>query len=226
MKWAFVIQQKLKAALLLLGIMFLVVLFNIIERHNIEEMNRSVNSIYKDRLLPAADIFHLTDNLYSKRVLMEQYLISENVDVRELQKSLDMHDRNIDELIRQFEKTYLVDKELVFFNQLKADVGAYKRLEQEIISLCAQNLRAEASLLYHQRGQLASSEVIKRLSELTEIQTQVGGELLNNSKGILANSDLLSSLQLILAMGIGVMVVILVASSKIARQVPGSFNLN
>jgi len=226
MKWAFVIQQKLKAALLLLGIMFLVVLFNIIERHNIEEMNRSVNSIYKDRLLPAADIFHLTDNLYSKRVLMEQYLISENVDVHELQKSLNMHDRNIDELIRQFEKTYLVDKELVFFNQLKADVGAYKRLEQEIISLCAQNLRAEASLLYHQRGQLASSEVIKRLSELTEIQTQVGGELLNNSKGILANSDLLSSLQLILAMGIGVMVVVLVAASKIARQVPGSFNLN
>ncbi len=226
MKWAFVIQQKLKAALLLLGIMFLVVLFNIIERHNIEEMNRSVNSIYKDRLLPAADIFHLTDNLYSKRVLMEQYLISESVDVHELQKSLDIHDRNIDELIRQFEKTYLVDKELVFFNQLKADVSAYKRLEQEIISLCAQNLRAEASLLYHQRGQLASSEVIKRLSELTEIQTQVGGELLNNSKGILANSDLLSSLQLILAMGIGVMVVVLVAASKIARQVPGSFNLN
>jgi len=226
MKWAFVIQQKLKAALLLLGIMFLVVLFNLIERHNIEEMNRSVNSIYKDRLLPAADIFHLTDNLYSKRVLMEQYLISEDVDVLELQKSLDMRDKNIDELVRQFEKTYLVDKELVFFNQLKADIIAYKKLEQKIISLCAQNLRAEANLLYHQKGQLASSEVIKRLSELTEIQTQVGGELLNNSKGILASSDLLSSLQLILAMGIGIMVVILIASSKIARQVPGSFNLN
>ena len=78
MKWTYQIPQKIKTATLPMGVMVLVIVSNLIARKNITEMNRSVTSIYKDRLIPATNIFYLTENLYRKRLAMEEFLTNGN----------------------------------------------------------------------------------------------------------------------------------------------------
>lgn len=77
MKWSFIIQQKLKAALLLTGLMAVIILTTLLATHNIQGIGRSTTSIYQDRLMPAVGIVYLSENLYSKRLLIEHYLFSE-----------------------------------------------------------------------------------------------------------------------------------------------------
>ncbi|WP_256010514.1 MCP four helix bundle domain-containing protein [Desertivirga xinjiangensis] len=226
MKWTFVIQQKLKVASLLAGVMLMVVLFNLIERKNIAEMNRSVTSIYNDRLVPATGIFYLTDNLYSKRFLLEKFLSSGSQDIKALRLSLAVHDQNIKLLINQFEKTYMVDKELTFLNEFKQKVTSYTRIEEQILLLAENHSKREALALYDTQGKSSLISTVQKLSELTKIQTTVGGELLNNTKRILATSDLLSHLQMALAIGIGLVIVSLITASKAVTHTEKNFHLN
>lgn len=226
MKWTFVIQQKLKVASLLAGVMLMVVLFNLIERKNIAEMNRSVASIYNDRLVPATGIFYLTDNLYSKRFLLEKFLSSGSRDVNALKTSLAVHDQNIKLLIRQFETTYMVDKEQAFLREFKQKVSSYNQIEGQILFLAESRSKGEAVALYDLKGKSSLISTVQKLSELTKIQTTVGGELLNNTKRILATSDLLSHLQMALAIGIGLLIVSLITASKAVSHTEKNFHLN
>jgi hypothetical protein len=112
MKWSFVIQQKLKAAMLLGGIMVLIILATLLSRYNMQGIDRSFSSIYQDRLIPATTIIYLTENLYGKRVSLEKHLFEQDAQSAERVKVVLNHrNQSIDSLIRVFEKTYLVDQE-------------------------------------------------------------------------------------------------------------------
>ncbi len=226
MKWTYAVQQKLKVASLLMGVMGLIILFNIVERRNIAEMNKSVTSIYNDRLLPATDIFYLTENLYSKRFLMEKFLADGRKDPGLLRSELTRHDHQIASLIKQFEKTYLVDKESAFLNEFKQKVAAYQVLERRVLSHADNRGIEQAKLLYAKEGQLQLMQTVGQLAELTKIQTAVGGEILHESRGLLATSDLLSSLQMVLAIAIGVIILSLVAASRNVSLREKFFHMN
>lgn len=226
MKWTFSVQQKLKLALLLMGVMVLVIVFNLIERRNIAAMNRSVTSMYNDRLLPATDIFYLTDHLYHKRFLMEKFLLTSEISAERLRKELLEHDRDIESRIERFEKTYLVDSESASLKEFRRQVDKYRRIEQTILNLWAQQKQANAIDMYEFEGKDALKNTVLKLSDLTNIQSAVAGELVDNSKGILAKSDLLSTVQLCLAIVIGVMIMSLIAASKVSALRSGDFNLN
>ena len=73
MNWAFSIQPKMKIALFLAAICVIVLDTIFWERSNLSHLNASFSSIYEDRLLPATYVFHLTDHLYQKRLVLESY---------------------------------------------------------------------------------------------------------------------------------------------------------
>ncbi len=109
MKWSFIIQQKLKASLLLGGIMVVIVLGTVLSRNNINGIDKSLSSIYEDRLIPATTIIYLTENVYNKRLSLEKYLFSEDVTEHPaILFHLIQYDKNLDSLTKAFEKTYLV----------------------------------------------------------------------------------------------------------------------
>ena len=74
MKWSFVIQQKIKASLLLGGIMVVILLSALVSRMSLDNIDHSLSSIYQDRLVPTVDMVYLSEHLYSKRLLLEQGL--------------------------------------------------------------------------------------------------------------------------------------------------------
>jgi len=226
MRWEFVIQQKLKAAVMLAVVMLAVVVFNLAERRNIAAINQSVTSIYNDRLVPATDIFYLTEKLYNKRFEMEKFLSAPVKETAIIATKLSEHNKNIDLLIRSFGKTYLVSKEHLFLKDLRLKVNRYNQIEKQIFSLAAQGAFVEARNLYETEGRELLRHNISNLAMLTKIQTEVGNELMKDSEGILATSDMLSTLQMVLVIIIGIAVVSLITISKAVSVKHESFNLN
>lgn len=226
MKWTFAIQQKLKAATVLCGIMLMIVLFTFIERKNVADMNRSVTSIYNDRLIPATDIFYLSEHLYGKRFLAEQFLRSQNLQLTELTQELNEHNKNIKSLISRFEKTYLVNKEQEYLNNLRSKVQDYNQIEKKIIDLSSRGSKDAALALYESEGKKTHEATIKQLVLLTRIQTAVGGELIKDSNGKVATASMISSLQIVLSIVTGLIILSLIFASKITNGKEQNFHLN
>lgn len=226
MKWTFVIQQKLKVAVLLGLVMLLVVLFNLILQKNISDINRSVNSIYSDRLIPATDMFYLSNNFHHRQLAIEKFLFTDDQNTGQLRSTLHKYDKEIFALISKYEKTYLVKEESVFLKKFKEQVRQYSSIENDILSLSEHNKKPEALKLYEKLGRPSLETTIGQLSDLTTIQSAVGGKLVNDTKGIVATSNFLSDLQLVLAIAIGTMITVLVVSSKVINRPQEKFNLN
>jgi hypothetical protein len=227
MKWTFVIQQKLKVALLLGAIMTLIIIANILERKNIEQINQSFSSIYNDRLIPATDIFYLTENLYRKQLLMETYLLSGRNSTREeLQQEIHQYNTAIDSLIKDFEKTYLVTKESHLLAAFKTTIRDYELVEGAIIDLSLHESRSSAQHLYNSKGKNLLQTSIQHLNELTAIQSDIGNELMKGSRSVVKSSHLLSTLQIVIAVVIGMMIQVLVFSSKLINRSDDQFKMN
>lgn len=226
MKWTFVIQQKLKIAVLLGVVMTIVVLFNLILQKNISDINRSVNSIYNDRLIPATDLFYLSEHLHNRKSAVEKLLYQKEYEITQLRSDLRNYDTKIVDLIGKYEKTYLVDEESVFLKNFKESVQEYSIIEGKMVSLLEQNQSAAALKLYESSGRAALERTIGQLSDLTIIQSAVGSKLVNDTKGIVATSNFLSDLQMVLAVIIGAIITALIISSRIINQPQPKFKWN
>jgi hypothetical protein len=226
MKWTFVIQQKLKVAVLLGVIMAAVVLFNLILQKNISDINQSVTSIYNDRLIPATDLFHLSEKLYSRQLVIEKFLYRNDADLEKLRAVLTDDNVKMSQLTTKYEKTYLVDQESTSLSDYKRNVAYYLSLENQILALTQANRNVEAIKLYETVGRPALERTIRQLSDLSEIQSTVGSKLVSDSRGIVATSNFLSTLQMVLAIVIGGIITALIVSSKMISQPQAKFKWN
>ncbi|MFT2010008.1 MCP four helix bundle domain-containing protein [Pontibacter sp. 13R65] len=227
MKWSFVIQQKLKIASLLGCLIVMVLLANFMWKKHMGSMNKSFSSIYKDRLLPATDIVYLTEHLYNKRLLMEHYLlITEAESEVALVEQMQWHNRQVDSLIHNFESTYLVDQESKSLLGLKNKVEEYVRMENAILALSHEQGRAAGTAMFEQEGKAVFMCTIKHLHELTRIQSEVGKELVGDSQHIVSSTNILSSLEVGLVLIIGLIVQVLIVSSRMVNIKPKNFNMN
>ncbi|GAB3165469.1 MCP four helix bundle domain-containing protein [Telluribacter humicola] len=227
MKWTFVIQQKLKAALLLGGIMLVVVVSTILTRNNIEGIDKSFSSIYQDRLMPAIDIVYLSENLYNKRLLVEKHLLSdEGLSPAQLEVQLQKHNYKIDSLISVFSQTHMVDEESKSLIAFRQRVHEYSDIEQEVLRFSESGNKKAGQQLFEEKGGATFQRTIVRLNELTQIQSVIGQELVKESHTCVARSNNISTLQISLAVVIGLMVLGLIQSAKIIKPDRQPFNLN
>ncbi|GGM82361.1 hypothetical protein GCM10010967_12530 [Dyadobacter beijingensis] len=233
MKWSFVIQQKLKAAFLLGGIMVLIIGGTMLSRYNVQDIDQCFSSIYKDRLVPATTILYLTENLYRKRLSLETYLFSEKRESpARVKAQLQAYDRSIDSLIHSFEKTYLVDQEAKSLHAFKSQTAQYARLEGHVLALCANGLAGDAREMFSAPGAATFESTILNLNELAGIQSTIGKDLMRASKVNVASFSIISFLQIALAIITGLVVIVLIRNSQIIQK-PGPdrkksqyFNLN
>lgn len=219
MKWSFVIQQKLKAALLLGGVMGLIIVATLLSRHNMEGIDRSFSSIYQDRLIPATTIIYLTENLYGKRLSLEAHLLSpENESDNDVRLKLAAHNVHIDSLINAFEKTYLVDKEAKSLTAFKREVREYALLEKSVLRLSNEGAVEEGKKLFAGTGAGTFKKTIANLNELASIQSDIGKDLMKESKSDIASFGIISFLQIALAIIIGLMLLVLIQSAAIVNN--------
>jgi len=227
MNWPFKVPHKLRIGVALAGIMVIVVISNVLVRRNINTIDQSFTSIYKDRLMPAADLFYVMEHLYKKRMLLEKYLWSGG-SKDELMTKLATHNHSVDSLITEFKKTYLVLNEASLLDEFNDRRNNYKKIENEVLEL---HHSAEPSLgmsLFENEGIVVFSSMVEDLHELTAIQSKVGKQLLAESHHSVANANVLSFLEVGVAVVLGLVVHIILLTTKAMNRTTGrqKFYLN
>jgi len=212
MEWIFGIREKLKLAFLLALICVLVLVNIYVERSNIASINDSFCSIYDDRLLPATYVFHLTDHMYQKRLILEHQLHHhDTLEASEALRRVAIHNKAIDTLIADFETTYLVEQEGQLLGAFKEQFKDYNLLEK--------NLLEAAQLQQPQANEISGLTVLfettlGELTQLSQIQIDVGRAMRDDSMRLLANTKVLTMLEAALIVVIALIIQALVFASR------------
>ena len=228
MRFAYSIKQKVKIASLLFCVMACTILIRFLEDKSVKDMNESFVSMYKDRLIPATDLFYVAQNTYAKRSALESALYTQlgRISHKALSDQIDGFNLVIDSLIRKYEKTFLVDQEKQHLIALKDRLEHTEKLDAELLGLLGMKDFNSAGELYENAGRVSSDRTIQKLSELMGLQTRVGEELIRDSAYMVSGSKVYSALQVALAIVIGVLIVGIVFTSNVVKINNEKFNLN
>ncbi|MBT2561065.1 MCP four helix bundle domain-containing protein [Pedobacter sp. ISL-68] len=223
MKFAFSLKNKLKIAFLLFCIMCCTLLIRFLEDKSVEKINESFISMYNDRLVPATDLYFIAENLYHKNKIIQETLFGDGA----VQPSIGIvkmnkHNRKIDSIINKYELTLLVKQEKNFLNDLKKALTVQQGVEAKIINMAG----TEGRIIYESMGKNAVDETLAKLSALIKIQSKVGNDLIKGSKIFVSGTKVYSTLQVILAIVIGIMIVAIVSASNAVKIQSEKFNLN
>lgn len=224
MKFAHSIKQKTKVAVLLFCIMVCTIFIRILEDQSIKNMGKSFTSLYNDRLIPATDLFYISELIYAKRYLIDKHLNAYSKD-NSLHQKLVNHDAKIDLLLKKYEQTFLVTTEKEHLSILKNELLHNKKIEKTIVNTSI-SAPAETKLIFNNIANGSYLKIFKHLTALTKIQSKVGEELIKESKSIIARSNIYANMQLALAVVIGVLIVSIMLASKVIKIKNEKFNLN
>lgn len=201
MKWSMDIRQKRNITLLLSGMMILILLGTFTFRTSMETVRGSFGSIYKDRLVPAVLIVDLSENFFSKRLLLETYLLTDSkLTLEEVQTRLDRYDRQIESLSEEFARTKLTAPEIEQWQAFRANIEEYARLEAEIMRVDKAGNRAAAGALFSKEGSAAFGRGINLLHDLARLQSDVGEELLEGTRKESAFFYVITASQIVLVL--------------------------
>lgn len=168
----------------------------------IESLRRDCGSMFKDRLLPATTLFHLSDEVHTKRHTLEVYL--QSADARQdpaVEYEMGKHDAAITHLLREIERTYLVDEESRLLSQLRATLAVYNGLEQSLLT----QHRNGQKVTYNGEIRAAFDEVRRELHGLIRVQQDVGQQLDRHSVASATHVTTLLYFQLGMAFVIGLL---------------------
>lgn len=225
MKWAFAIQRKIRLAITLAVLMLFIILFSMMESHNVNKISRSFNSIYEDRLIPAVDLYSISGHIHDKRNKLVGFVFTENMNAEEIKKSINTSNAELDKLISKYEKTYLVKTETNHLQHLKKNLKLFERDEMLLISTALENKEVARNLYLNTTAKFYD-ELDKDLIELTRVQSEIGKELLAESIKSQASSEFISRIQLIIAIILGLVIMILIITDKQVLLKQDKFNLN
>ena len=222
MKFAFSLKNKLKIAFLLFCIMCCTLLIRFLEDKSVKKINESFISMYNDRLVPATDLYFIAENLYHKSAILQDAMaenaVHQSVNISKINK----HNRTIDSVINKFELTFLVKQEKGFLKDLKEALSAQQEIENRILNLAI----TDGKKVYEAIGRNAAGKTLDKLSALIKIQSNVGDELIKDSKIFVSGTKIYSTFQGILAIIIGIMIVSIVSASNAVKIQNDKFNLN
>lgn len=223
MKFAFSLKNKLKIAFLLFCIMCCTLLIRFLEDKSVKKINESFISMYNDRLVPATDLYFIAENLYYKNSILQDVLGDErSIHLMASIRRIDEHNKKIDSVINKYELTLLVKQEKSFLGDLKNALLVQKQIEDKVLGLTA----GHGKDIYDEAGRDAATKTLDKLSALIKIQSNVGDQLIKDSKIFVSGTKIYSMLQVVLAIVIGVMIVAIISASNMIKIQHDRFNLN
>lgn len=228
MKFAYSLKQKTKIAVLLFLIMICIIFIRLLEDRSISNMEKAFASLYNDRLVPATDLFYIAEKIYAKRSLLEAYVYSDQnrLNATQLDGKLSEINADIDTLLAKYEKTFLVSNERHYLDELKYKIKINKTLEKSILSNSSSADKTGLRILYNSEIEASFLDIIDRLSQLTRIQTTVGQQLNLESGKIVKSTSIYSTVQLVIAIIIGALIVSILLASNVMNIRNDDYHLN
>ena len=209
MKWAYSIQQKLKAALLLAVVCAVVLITNLLGRYHMGELGDSFSSVIKDRLVVESYIYMISDHLHQKKLALNTYSELANPDVR---SEIGLHNEFINKMLSLYDKTLLTEEEAVYLKDFKANITALQGLELHFMQSPPDEAAQHAAdlTLLNEQFHLASANLFR----LSQIQVKEGKTLNDKSQSIVNSSSLLTSFEMAMLICIAIILQIIVLASR------------
>lgn len=176
---------KIKIAIALSLVLFLIFAKSLVDKSNVDELEASFVTVYEDRLVVQDYIFNITELLFRMRLLvantesLDQYLSVKN-------QVMDYHEQILN-IIADFEKTHLTPKESEYLQEFKRLVADKLEIESYFTDLEKSEQNYQTSV-----GKFNTDfeRVFYDLRELAKIQLTEGEKLTNLSYRIKARSDI------------------------------------
>ena len=128
MKWTYLLGQRIKIAASLTIIIVMVLMINVLNKRHFNELQESLSSVYKDRLMVEVYIYKITAYLNEKN----NFLFEE--DKRDLSHLL-VKNKSINDsiavLVKDFGLTHLTVDESDIFDQLKSPRGYGAQMRED-----------------------------------------------------------------------------------------------
>jgi hypothetical protein len=227
MRFAYSLKQKFQIAVLLFFVMACSILIRILEDKSMSNMNASFVSLYNDRLVPAMDLYHIVDNVYSKKNLIESVVYTKTAAQEvNLRSRLGGYNKNIDSLLVKYEKTYLVKQEQLQLKDLKQNFQIMLKMEQQLLSQIYKQEKAAALTLYERDTEPIFLKTTAHLTAMIDTQKQVGKEIIKHTENIVSGTKIYSNLQLALAILIGILIVSILFTSNVVNIRNDNFRMN
>lgn len=208
MKWAYSIQQKFKAAVLLAIVCVIILITNILGRYHMGVLSNSFSSLYEDRLVVESYIYKISDHLYQKKLAFDNCneLTDSNV-----HSTIGSHNEVISNLLLFYENTLLTEEEAICLEDFKGNIAALQNLElQQLQSSNKTVVHTTTRNLFNEHFALASAN----LRQLSQIQIQEGKALSDHSRRIVYGSSLLTNITMVILICITIILQIIVLTSR------------
>lgn len=219
--------KKRKRLILLLSAFFaLLLITEFIEKRSLKSIDQDFSSLYQDRLLPASQIYELSEILHEKRMLFEDIKDNGEYNAAFNLNEIKTYNSKMDQVLQDYSQTYLVEREEVYFEDFQKHYKEYLVLENTIL----ENLREEdfttASYLINKNANDYFKVLNLDLHNIASIQPEVGQQLMAHYKSSSGITSLLYYFKIALTILIGVFVLRLLGLEKLLRQPKQQFELN
>jgi len=219
--------EKRKRLILILSVFFILLLITeFIEKKSLKSIDQDFSSLYQDRLLPAAQIYELSGLLHEKRMFFED-IKDDGEFIAELNlKEIIAYNTQIDHLIKEYGKTYLVDREEIYFDEFNKHYQEYLILENTILENLQENDYGTANYLINKNANDYFKILNLNLHNIAGIQPEVGEQLMAHYKSSSGMTSLLYYFKIALTILIGVFVLRLLGLEQLIRRPKQKFELN
>ncbi len=228
MNWAYRITKRDKVAFALGSVFAIIILANWFASYSIGLVSNQFREVYHDRLVPSLVISDVMERSYQNRLMLEDHILSTSATEQDsLLQAVQANTKEIEALIDQFEKTYLVERE-------NAGLAAYKKhfthlvnVQEQILELSTNNNKTQAQSLYASVGHEAFLHLLEPLHELIAVQGEVGKELYQSADRHVKTLKVLSYLVIGMSVFIALLVATLLqATRKLKNIKPQNYHLN
>jgi len=179
------LQKRFQIGAVLLVLLVGIVWNNVSSKRNLEKVDTSVTSIYNDRLMAATYIFDLSNILYEKAALGHTAAARQQAAL----------DRSIADLIHKYDNTMLTVKEAALWRSFKDNLRQYNIAD------------AHSETVFFNKA-------IGDLKALSALQATEGNSLFRKTQSSITAFALSSNLEMALAVGLGIITLVLIGASK------------
>jgi hypothetical protein len=123
------IFAKIRWVASILLVFFIVLMTNIIDRHNFNQLSYSVTTMYEDRIVASDLLFDIS------RIIKEKQIAILTSDTIFFQNQNDEFNLEIDQLVDNYEITKLTKEENLTFNRLQEELKSLRQKEKSSANL-------------------------------------------------------------------------------------------
>ena len=176
-------------------VFFIILATNLVDKQNFNSLRNSIVTIYEDRIVASDLIFEMGLLIQEK----EMALASENSSF--YQQENDGVNREIQQLIAQYEETKLTKEERTIFSNLKKDVSFLQQQEQSAGAFENETRQALFETI---------NNIVQDLYDLSKVQLKEGRRVMKRSNRAMETVNLFTQIEIIILIVIAVLIQIII----------------